>query len=65
MDNALHEPQTIVLLGGTSDIGLAIVRELLSPPRNANLQVIRTVMPPGSRSNWAQVLPGCVPAAVG
>ena len=23
------------------------VRELLSPPRNANLQVIRTVMPPG------------------
>lgn len=31
MDNALHEPQTIVLLGGTSDIGLAIVRELLSP----------------------------------
>ena len=31
MDNSLGEPQTIVLLGGTSDIGLAIVRELLSP----------------------------------
>jgi decaprenylphospho-beta-D-erythro-pentofuranosid-2-ulose 2-reductase len=31
MDNALGEPQTIVLLGGTSDIGLAIVRQLLSP----------------------------------
>ena len=31
MDNALGEPQTIVVLGGTSDIGLAIVRELLSP----------------------------------
>ncbi len=31
MDNALGEPQTILLLGGTSDIGLAIVRELLSP----------------------------------
>jgi decaprenylphospho-beta-D-erythro-pentofuranosid-2-ulose 2-reductase len=31
MDNAIGEPQTIVLLGGTSDIGLAIVRELLSP----------------------------------
>ncbi len=31
MHNALGEPQTIVLLGGTSDIGLAIVRELLSP----------------------------------
>lgn len=31
MDNAIGEPQTIVLLGGNSDIGLAIVRELLSP----------------------------------
>lgn len=31
MDNALGEPQSILLLGGTSDIGLAIVRELLSP----------------------------------
>ena len=31
MDNALHQPQSILLLGGTSDIGLAIVRRLLSP----------------------------------
>jgi decaprenylphospho-beta-D-erythro-pentofuranosid-2-ulose 2-reductase len=31
MDNAFGEPQTILVLGGTSDIGLAIVRELLSP----------------------------------
>jgi decaprenylphospho-beta-D-erythro-pentofuranosid-2-ulose 2-reductase len=31
MENALGEPQTIVLLGGTSEIGLAIVRGLLSP----------------------------------
>lgn len=31
MDNALGQPQSIVLLGGTSDIGLAIVRELLCP----------------------------------
>lgn len=31
MKNALGEPQTIVLLGGTSDIGLAIVRALLGP----------------------------------
>ena len=31
MHNALHEPQTIVLLGGTSEIGRAIVDELLSP----------------------------------
>lgn len=31
MQNALHEPQTIVLLGGTSEIGRAIVDEFLSP----------------------------------
>lgn len=31
MHNALHEPQTIVLLGGTSEIGRAIVDELISP----------------------------------
>jgi len=31
MQNALDEPQTIVLLGGTSEIGRAIVDELLSP----------------------------------
>jgi decaprenylphospho-beta-D-erythro-pentofuranosid-2-ulose 2-reductase len=31
MKNALAEPQTVLLLGGTSDIGLAIVRELLNP----------------------------------
>lgn len=31
MDNALGEAQTIVLLGGTSEIGRAIVAELLSP----------------------------------
>jgi decaprenylphospho-beta-D-erythro-pentofuranosid-2-ulose 2-reductase len=31
MENALGQPQTIVLFGGTSDIGLAIVRRLLNP----------------------------------
>ena len=31
MNNALHQPQHIVLLGGTSEIGRAIVEELLSP----------------------------------
>ena len=31
MQNAFGEPQTILLLGGTSDIGLAIVRKLASP----------------------------------
>jgi decaprenylphospho-beta-D-erythro-pentofuranosid-2-ulose 2-reductase len=31
VDNALGEPQTIVLLGGTSEIGRAIVTRLVSP----------------------------------
>jgi decaprenylphospho-beta-D-erythro-pentofuranosid-2-ulose 2-reductase len=31
MQNALHEPQTILLLGGTSEIGRAIVDELITP----------------------------------
>lgn len=31
MENALQEAQTIVLFGGTSDIGRAMVRELLTP----------------------------------
>ncbi len=31
MDNAFGQPQTIVVLGGTSEIGLAITHELLSP----------------------------------
>jgi decaprenylphospho-beta-D-erythro-pentofuranosid-2-ulose 2-reductase len=31
MENALGEPQTIVLLGGTSDIGRAIVDRLITP----------------------------------
>lgn len=31
MQNSFGEPQSIVLLGGTSDIGLAIVRQLVSP----------------------------------
>lgn len=30
MYNAIDEPQTIVLIGGTSDIGVAVVRRLLS-----------------------------------
>jgi len=31
MDNAFGQPQTIVVLGGTSEIGLAIARKLVSP----------------------------------
>lgn len=42
MDNALAEAQTIVLLGGTSDIGRALVAELASP-------VTRTVVLAGRR----------------
>ena len=42
MDNALGEPQTILLLGGTSDIGLAIVRELLSPAARTVVLACRT-----------------------
>lgn len=43
MENALGEPQTIVLLGGTSDIGLAIVRQLLSPSTRAVVLACRNV----------------------
>jgi decaprenylphospho-beta-D-erythro-pentofuranosid-2-ulose 2-reductase len=43
MDNALGEPQTILLLGGTSDIGLAIVRELLSPAARTVVLACRDV----------------------
>src|ERR671910_357590 len=35
MDNAFGEPQTIVLLGGTSDIGRAITARLVSPSTRA------------------------------
>ena len=31
MDNALHQPQTVLVLGGNSEIGRAIVEELASP----------------------------------
>jgi decaprenylphospho-beta-D-erythro-pentofuranosid-2-ulose 2-reductase len=43
MDNALGEPQTILLLGGTSDIGLAIVRQLLSPATRTVVLAVRNV----------------------
>src|SRR5690606_8044663 len=31
MHNALHEPRTIVVLGGTSEIGRAIAAQMISP----------------------------------
>jgi decaprenylphospho-beta-D-erythro-pentofuranosid-2-ulose 2-reductase len=42
MNNALNQPQTIVVLGGTSDIGRAIVSELLSPSTTAVVLACRT-----------------------
>lgn len=43
MENALGEPQTIVLLGGTSDIGLAIVRKMLNPTTRTVVLACRDV----------------------
>lgn len=43
MNNAFGQPQTIVVLGGTSDIGLAIVRRLLSPTTRSVVLACRDV----------------------
>lgn len=43
MENALREPATMVVFGGTSDIGLAIVRELLSPATRVVVLACRDV----------------------
>ncbi|HEY0521452.1 MAG TPA: decaprenylphospho-beta-D-erythro-pentofuranosid-2-ulose 2-reductase [Ilumatobacteraceae bacterium] len=43
MQNALGQPQTIVLLGGNSDIGLAIVRRLIGPTTTAVVLACRDV----------------------
>ncbi|HEY7626184.1 MAG TPA: decaprenylphospho-beta-D-erythro-pentofuranosid-2-ulose 2-reductase [Ilumatobacteraceae bacterium] len=43
MENALGEPQTIVLLGGTSEIGLAIVRKLINPTTRTVVLACRDV----------------------
>lgn len=43
MDNALREPGTVLLFGGTSDIGLAIVRELLAPSTRVVVLACRDV----------------------
>lgn len=41
MRNALGEPQTIVLFGGTSEIGRAIVAELVTPATNTLILACR------------------------
>jgi decaprenylphospho-beta-D-erythro-pentofuranosid-2-ulose 2-reductase len=43
MENALGEPQTILLLGGSSDIGLAIVRQLLNPTTGTVVLACRNI----------------------
>ena len=43
MENALGEPQTILLLGGNSDIGLAIVRQLLNPTTRTVVLACRNI----------------------
>lgn len=43
MENALGQPQTILLLGGTSDIGLAIMRQLLNPTTRSVVLACRDV----------------------
>ncbi len=43
MNDALGMPQTLVLLGGNSDIGLAIVRRLLSPSTRTVVLGVRNV----------------------
>lgn len=43
MENAFGQPQTIVVLGGTSDIGVAIARRLTSPVTKAIVLACRDV----------------------
>ena len=54
MRNALDEPQTIVLLGGTSDIGLAIARSLIGP---STRHVVLAVRDPAAGERAAAALP--------
>ena len=53
MENAFGDPQTIVLLGGTSEIGQAIVRKLLTP---ATRSVVLAVRDPRSAAPFVDEL---------
>ena len=58
MRNAHHEPQTILLLGGTSEIGRAIVAELVAPGTRTVVLGCRqpaSVEPDGFRVGTARV----------
>jgi decaprenylphospho-beta-D-erythro-pentofuranosid-2-ulose 2-reductase len=50
MDNAFAEPQTVVLLGATSDIGLAILHRLVGP---ATRHVVLACRQPGDAAGTA------------
>ena len=41
MNNAVHQPQTVLVLGGTSDIGQAIVSALVSPALRTVVLAVR------------------------
>jgi decaprenylphospho-beta-D-erythro-pentofuranosid-2-ulose 2-reductase len=55
METAFGEPGTIVLLGGTSEIGQAIVRRLVTPATTA---VVLAARDPGATSAFAAELRG-------
>ncbi len=53
MDNAFGQPQTILLLGGTSEIGLAIIRRLIAPTTR---HVVLACRVPSAASDQADAL---------
>lgn len=53
MDNAFRQPQSIVLLGGTSEIGLAVVRRLIAPTTQHVVLAVRR--PDGAESAVASL----------
>jgi decaprenylphospho-beta-D-erythro-pentofuranosid-2-ulose 2-reductase len=61
VDNALAEPQTIVLLGGTSDIGRAIVERLVGP---ATRTIVLAGRRPGEMGHDELTRPGVTVDAV-
>jgi decaprenylphospho-beta-D-erythro-pentofuranosid-2-ulose 2-reductase len=56
MENAFGEPGTIVLLGGTSELGQAIVRRLVAPGTRT---VVLAARDPEAAKQFAEVIRGC------